>query len=664
MTPRAPLPETGRGDDGHDLKLAERLLEHLTAVLDLDTGLQDVLEHQRSDHLLRNLTGVLNLDAGLTRILPTGAQRVAASGPVGGDRDERGEDEDDSVAVFLKQLRRLPPVTRLMIRRSKSGADLAVDMRRVTRLLDRLAEHREAVHRLVSRRDPADASAAVDALLRDQNEAEELARTLRVHAEASGHLWATQELGAGRPDGPVAWLVGAKVQVYRAALDLGPLRSDRAERLEREIVGHLEGALYHARALSVDMAVFAGQIPLDERTCANFRTIARAICRALAGALLGSIERAVTVRPAEVDNNVLETATAAARLVSAFSGDIEHDVLPDLPNGLGRLASKGTFGFEDSLVRDVNEALVVASILDRLAAGARYVGGFKEQDFVHACQIAKELLTRLEDTVARLEVKSEGGGAQTAAEHPGSGTPSDEAERYTIEELAAAAGMTARNVRAYRTRGLLPEPIRVGRVTRYGRRHLTRLLEVQELRGAGVPLRSITAAVDRGESLGHDSPLWQGLGETAASGTRVVLPDASSVSSSGEVERRPTAITPETAAAAVLRAEALVLGLAADLGNAARAVGVNHNLRETGSILEAAHRASEALHGISTVLNDHHGADLRDADLSQVVSLDGVRWTDATVWPDGARADIERRSVDLGEGVWEIREGLGVTRAT
>jgi hypothetical protein len=80
---------------------------------------------------------------------------------------------------------------------------------------------------------------------------------------------------------------------------------------------------------------------------------------------------------------------------------------------------------------------------------------------------------------------------------------------YTIEELAAEAGMTARNVRAYRTRGLLPPPMRRGRVTVYDRRHLRRLLEIQQLRAAGVPLRMITEAAGRGADLGPGGDLWR-----------------------------------------------------------------------------------------------------------------------------------------------------------
>jgi hypothetical protein len=70
------------------------------------------------------------------------------------------------------------------------------------------------------------------------------------------------------------------------------------------------------------------------------------------------------------------------------------------------------------------------------------------------------------------------------------------------------------------------------------------------------------------------------------------------------------------------------------------------------------------LQSISELLNDYEAADLRSADLTQVVSLDGIRWTDKTRWPDGWAAKIDRRSVEVGPGVREIREGIGMPRPT
>jgi DNA-binding transcriptional MerR regulator len=85
-------------------------------------------------------------------------------------------------------------------------------------------------------------------------------------------------------------------------------------------------------------------------------------------------------------------------------------------------------------------------------------------------------------------------------------------DSFTIDELAAAAGMTPRNVRAYRTKGLLAPPIRVGRTSQYRTSHLDRLRDIRELRKAGLPLKMIIEAAHREEDLGPDGPLWLAAG--------------------------------------------------------------------------------------------------------------------------------------------------------
>ncbi|MBT0767340.1 MerR family transcriptional regulator [Kineosporia sp. J2-2] len=88
-------------------------------------------------------------------------------------------------------------------------------------------------------------------------------------------------------------------------------------------------------------------------------------------------------------------------------------------------------------------------------------------------------------------------------------------DTFTIEELATAAGMTPRNVRAYRTKGLLAPPNRVGRTSRYQESHLRRLRDIRQLRDAGLPLKMIIDAAARGEDLGPTGALWQAAGPTA-----------------------------------------------------------------------------------------------------------------------------------------------------
>ncbi|GGV06214.1 transcriptional regulator [Streptomyces litmocidini] len=63
---------------------------------------------------------------------------------------------------------------------------------------------------------------------------------------------------------------------------------------------------------------------------------------------------------------------------------------------------------------------------------------------------------------------------------------------YTVDELAARAGVTVRTVRFYGTRGLLPPPV-IGarRVGHYGPDHLSRLALIEELQRQGMTLAAI-----------------------------------------------------------------------------------------------------------------------------------------------------------------------------
>lgn len=88
----------------------------------------------------------------------------------------------------------------------------------------------------------------------------------------------------------------------------------------------------------------------------------------------------------------------------------------------------------------------------------------------------------------------------------GSGSPSreqnwtDDVPEYRIDDLASAAGMTTRNIRAYQSQGLLPAPRREGRVAFYSEVHLARL-------------RLIGSLLERGYSAAHIEELigaWEG----------------------------------------------------------------------------------------------------------------------------------------------------------
>jgi DNA-binding transcriptional MerR regulator len=71
-------------------------------------------------------------------------------------------------------------------------------------------------------------------------------------------------------------------------------------------------------------------------------------------------------------------------------------------------------------------------------------------------------------------------------------------KRFSLGELAAEAGMTTRNVRAYQTRGLIPPAHRVGRRSEYTMRHLDRLRAIHRARAQGASLRLIADQLSRG----------------------------------------------------------------------------------------------------------------------------------------------------------------------
>jgi DNA-binding transcriptional MerR regulator len=84
---------------------------------------------------------------------------------------------------------------------------------------------------------------------------------------------------------------------------------------------------------------------------------------------------------------------------------------------------------------------------------------------------------------------------------------------YRIDDLARAAGMTVRNVRAYQERGLLPPPRLQGRTGWYDEGHLARLRLIGGLLERGYTTAHITDFIATWEA-GHD--LGQTLGLEAA----------------------------------------------------------------------------------------------------------------------------------------------------
>ena len=71
------------------------------------------------------------------------------------------------------------------------------------------------------------------------------------------------------------------------------------------------------------------------------------------------------------------------------------------------------------------------------------------------------------------------------------------AATLTIEQLAAQSGMTVRNIRAHRARGLIPPPEVRERVGYYGPEHLTRLRLIAEMQADGFNLHAIQRLLEQ-----------------------------------------------------------------------------------------------------------------------------------------------------------------------
>ncbi|MDT4926582.1 MAG: hypothetical protein QOG01_4295 [Pseudonocardiales bacterium] len=87
---------------------------------------------------------------------------------------------------------------------------------------------------------------------------------------------------------------------------------------------------------------------------------------------------------------------------------------------------------------------------------------------------------------------------------------------YRIDDLARAAGMTTRNVRAYQDRGLLPTPRRAGRVALYDDAHLARLKLIGSMLSRGYTTAHIAEmlhAWEHGKDLADVLGLEEALGK-------------------------------------------------------------------------------------------------------------------------------------------------------
>lgn len=114
---------------------------------------------------------------------------------------------------------------------------------------------------------------------------------------------------------------------------------------------------------------------------------------------------------------------------------------------------------------------------------------------------------------------------------------------YRVAELARISGVTARNIRAYRERGLLDPPRRDGRVAVYDDRHLAQLRTIDQLLRRGFTSAHIAEFFD-GVRSGTNLAEFVGLQRQAF--TLDVEPDGSASAAllaAGLVRRNGTRLT-------------------------------------------------------------------------------------------------------------------------
>jgi DNA-binding transcriptional MerR regulator len=79
-----------------------------------------------------------------------------------------------------------------------------------------------------------------------------------------------------------------------------------------------------------------------------------------------------------------------------------------------------------------------------------------------------------------------------------------EARPLTIDGLAHETGLTARNIRAYQSKGLLPPPEVRGRTGYYGSEHVARLRLIRDMQADGFNLTAIKRLLDASDGDGSD----------------------------------------------------------------------------------------------------------------------------------------------------------------
>ena len=144
-------------------------------------------------------------------------------------------------------------------------------------------------------------------------------------------------------------------------------------------------------------------------------------------------------------------------------------------------------------------------------------------------------------------------------------------DSWTIAELSDRVGMSARNIRAHQSRGLIPTPQRRGRVAYYGPRHEAALGRIRELQRKGYNLTAVAELLD---DTRRDLTLTRTVLAPLLEGEEVVLTQAQIAGAFGVM---PSADRLRTA---------LEIGLLRELGDGRYAVPSRQLLNATVALVE------------------------------------------------------------------------------
>lgn len=122
---------------------------------------------------------------------------------------------------------------------------------------------------------------------------------------------------------------------------------------------------------------------------------------------------------------------------------------------------------------------------------------------------------------------------EPAEDEPGEDQPSE--PEYTIDELTAETGVPSRTIRFYQSSGVLPKPIKRGRIAYYSPLHIERLELIGKMQDRGLRMRAIKDLVEQIDAGEVELAEWLGLEQQLSSAW---VDDAAKVLTRAELDER------------------------------------------------------------------------------------------------------------------------------